>query len=398
MLDYKRLLLTAAALWALAAEPALAASSNLFPMAASPTLPNANQYFYCPIVSGATTGTEYKCTAQQLAAFTYSLLNGDCTATGTGGITCTKTNGAAYGPLATAALTNTRAGDIIYWNGAAWVVLPGNNSGTQFLQETSVGVPSWAGGAGGVTSFSSTCPATGPSSGAVTLSNGIGVTAETTSYSVAATDCGTLFSVTGTNTQTLPGFSGGGSVAGGFAITEFNAGSGTVTITASSGTINANGTTATSVTLSPGQSMSFAVNAAVNGWIGVSQAASTPSPSISGPGYQASLYYNPPGFTPQGSALAPTSTTLAYCSPFWIGNISATGGGTATFGTFSIRAGVAGTTTATMALYANDASPSGGGAYRPGALLGASLQVADTSATFPLSFLSRQALLYLPTR
>jgi hypothetical protein len=38
----------------------------------------------------------------------------------------------------------TRAGDVIYWNGSSWVTLPGNNSGTQFLQETSSGVPSWA--------------------------------------------------------------------------------------------------------------------------------------------------------------------------------------------------------------------------------------------------------------
>ncbi len=37
----------------------------------------------------------------------------------------------------------TRAGDIIYWNGTAWVTLAGNNSGTQVLQETSAGVPSW---------------------------------------------------------------------------------------------------------------------------------------------------------------------------------------------------------------------------------------------------------------
>jgi hypothetical protein len=36
-----------------------------------------------------------------------------------------------------------RAGDIVYWNGSAWVTLAGNNSGTQVLQETSSGVPSW---------------------------------------------------------------------------------------------------------------------------------------------------------------------------------------------------------------------------------------------------------------
>lgn len=37
----------------------------------------------------------------------------------------------------------TRAGDVIYWNGSSWVTLPGNNAGTNFLQENSSGSPSW---------------------------------------------------------------------------------------------------------------------------------------------------------------------------------------------------------------------------------------------------------------
>jgi hypothetical protein len=40
--------------------------------------------------------------------------------------------------------TPIRAGDLAYWNGSAWVALAGNNSGTQVLQETASGVPSWA--------------------------------------------------------------------------------------------------------------------------------------------------------------------------------------------------------------------------------------------------------------
>lgn len=40
--------------------------------------------------------------------------------------------------------TPTRAGDIVYWNGSAWITLAGNNSGTQILTENSSGVPSWA--------------------------------------------------------------------------------------------------------------------------------------------------------------------------------------------------------------------------------------------------------------
>src|SRR6185437_6938726 len=165
--------------------PALAfgASSNVNSLTASPAIVGT-QLFYCPI--GAT--TDYKCSAAQIAAYNYSLMSGDCTATGTGAITCTKINGATP-----------------------------------------------------VTSLSTTCPAVGPSTGAVTISNGIGVTAKSTAYNVAVTDCGTFFETTGATTLTLPGFSGGGSVAAGFGVSVMDAGSATVTVTASSGNINANG-------------------------------------------------------------------------------------------------------------------------------------------------------------
>jgi len=58
------------------------------------------------------------------------------------------------GAGAYAFISPTRAGDITYWNGSAWVTLAGNNSGTNFLQETPAGVPSWvaAPGTGTVTS------------------------------------------------------------------------------------------------------------------------------------------------------------------------------------------------------------------------------------------------------
>lgn len=61
------------------------------------------------------------------------------------------TNAAASTAFVTGAISGftpfpspTRAGDIIFWNGSIWTNLPGNNSGTQVLQETSSGVPSWA--------------------------------------------------------------------------------------------------------------------------------------------------------------------------------------------------------------------------------------------------------------
>jgi hypothetical protein len=60
----------------------------------------------------------------------------------------------------------TRAGDVIYWNGSAWVTLAGNNSGSQILSENASGVPSWSSaGAGSVTSV--TC-GTGLSGGTFT--------------------------------------------------------------------------------------------------------------------------------------------------------------------------------------------------------------------------------------
>jgi len=53
--------------------------------------------------------------------------------------------------------TPSTAGSVCYWNGTAWTLLAGNTTSTNFLQETSSGVPSWASpsGAGTVTSFSS---------------------------------------------------------------------------------------------------------------------------------------------------------------------------------------------------------------------------------------------------
>lgn len=38
----------------------------------------------------------------------------------------------------------TVAGTLVYWNATAWVVLPGNTTGTQVLSENASGVPSWS--------------------------------------------------------------------------------------------------------------------------------------------------------------------------------------------------------------------------------------------------------------
>jgi hypothetical protein len=114
--------------------------------------------------------------------------------------------------------TPTRAGDVVYWNGSAWVTLAGNNSGTQVLQENASGVPSWATvAAGGVTSIAG-------NTGAFTLGTGL-----TNSVNVLKTTAVTQviiqkFTASGTYTPTtgmvyaliecLGGGGGGGGTAG----------------------------------------------------------------------------------------------------------------------------------------------------------------------------------------
>lgn len=54
----------------------------------------------------------------------------------------------------------TRAGDIAYWNGTAWVTLAGNNSGTQTFVENASGLPAWSAvGTGTVTEQKNTAGA-----------------------------------------------------------------------------------------------------------------------------------------------------------------------------------------------------------------------------------------------
>lgn len=52
------------------------------------------------------------------------------------------------------------AGDLAYWNGSAWTKFAGNSSGTQVLEESSAGIPSWATVAGSGTVTSVVCGAT----------------------------------------------------------------------------------------------------------------------------------------------------------------------------------------------------------------------------------------------
>ena len=103
-----------------------------------------------------------------ISATTCTPALGSITGLGTGVGTALGVNTNASGGIITAA--PTRAGDILFWNGSAWTTLAGNNSGTQVLQETAAGAPSWSSASTGtVTSVtcggvaiiaSGTCPPT----------------------------------------------------------------------------------------------------------------------------------------------------------------------------------------------------------------------------------------------
>lgn len=89
----RRILLIAAALIAFA-SPSRAADSTVAALTAASTLTGA-ELLYC--VQG---GADRKCTFTQAATYTFSTISGDCTVAA-GVITCVKTNGVAFGALAT---------------------------------------------------------------------------------------------------------------------------------------------------------------------------------------------------------------------------------------------------------------------------------------------------------
>jgi hypothetical protein len=116
----------------------------------------------------------------------------DLTGFGTGVQNALTTNLNAAGGIVSP--TPANAGDIIYWSGTDWALLAANNSGTQFLQETAAGVPSWAtvAGSGTVTT--------------ITAGAGISLTSGatcTTTCTVATTTMVLLNTLTASTSATL---------------------------------------------------------------------------------------------------------------------------------------------------------------------------------------------------
>lgn len=165
-------------------------------------------------------------TASQIAAYVYLLMSGDCTATGTGTITCTKTNGAAFGALAR---VSTSGSSLLKGNGSGGVA--NATAGTDFAPATSGSALLKANGAGGFSNAASGTDYAPPTSGSALLkgngAGGFSNAASGTDYAPATSGSSLLkgngtggFSNAASGTDYAPATSGSsplfGNGAGGF--------------------------------------------------------------------------------------------------------------------------------------------------------------------------------------
>lgn len=118
-----------------------------------------------------------------------------------------------------AGCTGTAAGDLCYYTGSSWARIVGNNSGTQYLQETSSGVPSWTtpGGTGTVTvvgagSLTSTALVTGGGSQTVQTPNTSATLSSGGNLSTPGTVTAAGFTGTGTTPAAAELIAGTGSI------------------------------------------------------------------------------------------------------------------------------------------------------------------------------------------
>jgi hypothetical protein len=168
--------------------------------------------------------------------------------------------------------------------------------------------------ASGVSSITTSCPASGAMTGAVTLSGGPGAPNAQTgaSYAIATTDCGGLITLNNASAvavslsqATTTGFGVG------FGVTLQNLGAGTVTVTPSTSTING----ASTLVLTTGQSAKL-VSDGTNYFAQVSAAGGGGIPH---PGYVSGVYYNMlPGMSAVGGSAQVASTV--YCTQMFVGS------------------------------------------------------------------------------
>lgn len=150
--------------------------------------------------------------ASQMGAYVYSLMNGDCTASGTGGIVCLKTNGSAFTAAATTAIGTSGATIPLLSTANTWtlgqtfsaITLSGA-SGCATFTAGALGSTGSACGTGSATITAGSTATSGFTAGHFVQSNG-STAVDATAVTSIATGCGVAggtITTTGTVTAAL---------------------------------------------------------------------------------------------------------------------------------------------------------------------------------------------------